>query len=422
MTSGGLEYRIARWLGFSRSAFTITFDDNYRFQVLYATPLLNRHHYNATYFIVTNRVGKGWAPGWDTLNIMASQGHEIASHSKNHPDFVNLARHPEWADSMRREFRDSRDIINARIPSQRCETFAWPFGSVDTNAIKIGKNYYMACRGTDDHYEGPVPDNFYNIFSRHVYHNTLLDTVNLFIDYVLQQRGWLIERWHGFRVMHDTNGYEPVPLGLFEKHLDYVSQKEDSLWIAPLRSVVKYIRERETSVLALIDSSRDDVLFSLTNPLADTLFHYNFPLSLRIRMYGKMENVHTITQNNNVLPFRISEENGVDYLYVDAVPNDSLIDMHLNSIHHPLSVNSNTVIYPNPFKETASIEFEITEPENASILVYDQIGRLVRDFSRIFPSGKNSIVFSGAGLSPGIYHCIIGTRESRANILMIKTE
>jgi hypothetical protein len=139
-------------------------------------------------------------------------------------------------------------------------------------------------------------------------------------------------------------------------------------------------------------------------------------------MYGKMENVHTITQNNNVLPFRIDAENGIDYLYVDAIPNDSLIDMHLNSIHNALSVNSSTVIYPNPFTETASIEFEITESENASILVYDQIGRLVRDLSRLFPSGRNSIVFSGDGLSPGIYHCIIGTRESRANILMIKTQ
>ena len=77
----GLDYPIARWRGFKKAAYSLSFQDNYRYQVMYATPVLNQHNYKSTFFIVTNRVGQGWAPGWDTLNMLAAQGHEIASHS-----------------------------------------------------------------------------------------------------------------------------------------------------------------------------------------------------------------------------------------------------------------------------------------------------------------------------------------------------
>jgi len=181
-----MEYSIATWAGFKRSAVTFTFDDNYRFQVKYAMPLLNGHNYKGTWFIVTNRVGKGWAPGWDTLNMLALQGHEIASHSVNHPNFVTLVLNPLYADSMRREFEDSRNSINAHIPSQQCETFAWPFGAVNPPAIVEARKYYLGCRGSSNGYESRVPENIYNIYSQRIYHDTPIGEVNHYIDNILE--------------------------------------------------------------------------------------------------------------------------------------------------------------------------------------------------------------------------------------------
>ena len=419
--TGGLGYQIARWRGFKKAAFTISFDDNYRFQVVYATPIINGYNYKATYFLVTNRVGKGWAPGWDTVNMLASEGHEIASHSKNHPDFVHLSNDSTCADSMRHEFRDSRDTINARVPTQKCETFAWPFGEVDEAAIDVGKNYYMACRGSIDRYEYPDPANIYNIYSQHIYSDTPLETVNGYIDTIKMLEGWLVERWHGFRVEHDTNGYEPVPIGEFEDHINYVSQNEDSLWIAPLGQVVKYIRERDTSVLSLVDSSGYDILFSLTNPLPDTLFHYNVPLSLKVRMYGKMAGVYLITQDTNILPFTVTEEFGYNFFYFDAVPNDSLIDMHLPypaGIYDHLALDKGAGNFPNPFTSSTTVLFDLGEAGYADIRVYDRIGRIVRDYSHFYHAGRNSIVFYGTGLSPGIYNCIIRTSVGVMDVRM----
>jgi len=421
-SSSGLDYKIGRWHGFKKSAFTISFDDNYRFQVTYAAPLLNQHNYKATYFIVTNRVGKGWAPGWDTLNMLASQGHEIASHSKNHADFVILSQHPEWADSMIHEFRDSRDTINARIPSQQCKTFAWPNGSVNSAVIEISKQYYKTCRGTVNDFEDSVPLNFYNLNSQHIYHDTQLEEVNGFIDTALARNDWLIERWHGFRVMHDTNGYEPVPIGEFASHLDYVAQNEDNLWITTLDSVVRYIWEREYSIFAFVDSTGNRVRFILLNGLPDSLFSI-VPVSLKVRLYGKMARVTTMTQGSNNLPYKIVTENGIKYLYFDALPNGGLIVLNLSAVgtHDIITLKDGAVNSPNPFTTSTIILFSIPEAENADIRVYDQLGRQLRDYSNFYHAGRNSIEFDGGGLAPGIYNCIISTRERTMDIRMVMT-
>jgi len=420
-----LDYQIARWFKFKKAAFSITFDDNYRFQVTQAMPLLNQYNYKATYFIVTNRVGNGYAPGWDTLNMLALQGHEIGSHSKNHADFYYLSQCPQCADSMVREFRDSRDTINARIPSQQCETFAWPFGAVNAASIEVGKQYYMACRGSINQYEGSDPANFYNIMSQHVYHDTPLETVNGYVDTIVYDEGWLVERWHGYRVLHDTNGYEPVPVGEFGAHLNHVAQNENSLWIATLGHVVKYIRERDSSVFSLIDSSGYSVTFSLRNNLPDTLFHYNVPLTVRVKVYGKMADVYMITQGNDTLPFTISYLYGAKYLYVDAIPNHGFIELHLpdpTGIQGVFALHGGAGNFPNPFISVTNIVFDLREAGLADIFVCDLKGRVLRDYSGLYEAGRNSIEFDGSGLPAGVYYCIIRSRERKAVVSMVHTK
>lgn len=421
-SSSALDYQIATWQGFKKSAFTITFDDNYRFQVTLATPILNEHNYKATYFIVTNRVGKGWAPGWDTLNMLASEGHEIASHSKNHADFVVLSQHPEWADSMIHEFRDSRDSINARVPSQQCDNFAWPNGSVDTACINVGKNYYMSCRGTENYFNGQEVANFYNIYSQHIYHDTPLEEVNGFIDTIVSTGGWLVERWHGFRLMHDTNGYEPVPIGEFAAHIDHVSENQNNLWITTLDSVVKYIRERDDATLYLIDSTGYHVVFDLTDNLPDTLFHYNVPLTLKIRRYAHMTNVYMITQGNKVLPYRISWQAGIPYFVFSAIPHDSLIIMHIPDpagTQDFIVTQGGAVNYPNPFRYHTTLVFDLPEAGFADIRICDLLGRQIRNLSNFYESGRNNLEFDGSELDPGVYDCIIGLPGRRMNVRML---
>jgi hypothetical protein len=355
--------------------------------------------------------------------MLAIHGHEIGSHSKNHPNFANLCMDPSCADSIRHEFRDSRDTIDAHIPYRQCESFAWPDGATNDSAMKISKNYYMACRGSYNNYEGKDPVSFYNIASQHIYHDTPLEIVNQYLDIAFIMEGWLVERWHGFQVGNDTNGYEPVPIQIFEDHLNHVALKEDSLWIAPLGSVVKYIRERDASVLSFIDSVGYNVTLRLTNSLSDPMIKYDVPLSLKVKIYGKMAQLSKITQGNNTLPFNEVSEEGTNYIYFDAVPNDSLIRFRL--FHPPSGVGDHMAIrngaenYPNPFTKSTTLLFDLPKSEHADIRVFDQNGRKIRDYSNYYSAGRNSVEFDGRGLTPGVYNCIISSRERETDIRMV---
>ncbi|MEI6883925.1 MAG: polysaccharide deacetylase family protein [Bacteroidota bacterium] len=416
------DYSIARWRGFKKAAYSITFDDNYRFQVLYAAPVLNQHNYKATFFLVTNRVGQGWAPGWDTVNMLASQGHEIASHSKNHPNFITLSQHPEWTDSMVHEFRDSRDTINSRVPSQSCETFAWPGGYVNQVAGNASKDYYMACRGSVNGFEGPLPFDFYDINSQFIYHDTQLQVVDGYIDTILSRKGWLVERWHGFQYGNDTNGYEPVPITIFINHINHVALFEDSLWITTLDSVVKYIRERQSSVVSLVDSSGSTILLSLSNDLQNIPYNYNVPLSLKLRMYGKMQGVTQVIQAGNVIPFIVTHENGCNYMNFDAIPNIGLIELHLFPVGLPKGVDlqDHAICYPNPFQLSSDLLFDITEPQNVEILLFSPAGLKVQTYKRYCLKGLNSLRIDGNLLFSGTYTCLIRTSRRTMTLKMIR--
>ncbi len=421
-SSSNLDYQVADWHGFKKAAFTITFDDNYRFQVTLATPILNEHNYKATYFLVTNRVGKGWAPGWDTVRMLAAEGHEIASHSKNHADFAVLTQHPEWADSLVHEFRDSRDSINAEVPSQRCETFAWPTGAVNATATLLSSYYYMACRGTVNKFNGLEPMDYYNIYSQHIYHDTPLANVNGYTDTILARGGWLVERWHGFRLNDDTNGYEPVPIKVFADHIAHVAQIDDSLWISTLDSVFKYVRERATASLAFHDSTSTLIRFTLTDDLSDTMVHYRVPLTLKVRIFDNITTVYRVTQGKNTLPSRLSDENGSRYLTFDAIPNNGYVVFHLRDPSGIADIQAEAVRagnYPNPFNSVTTIYFDQPETGITDVRVFDKIGRQIRNYSGLYTAGRNYLEFDGSSLDPGMYYCIIRSRYASRTVRLL---
>jgi hypothetical protein len=60
--------------------------------------------------------------------------------------------------------------------------------------------------------------------------------------------------------------------------------------------------------------------------------------------------------------------------------------------------------FPNPFTEQATIRYELSEPMEARMVVYDAIGRevaILADAEQ--PAGSYEVVFDGAGLAPGTY-------------------
>jgi peptidoglycan/xylan/chitin deacetylase (PgdA/CDA1 family) len=113
----------------------ITFDDGYRNFYTDAFPVLRRHGFHATMFLVSGYCGRdndwpGQWPGirklpllgWDEIAEMHRDGIEFGSHTATHPD---LSRIP-LAEAAR-EIQDSKTDIEARLGAP-VTTFAYPYG------------------------------------------------------------------------------------------------------------------------------------------------------------------------------------------------------------------------------------------------------------------------------------------------------
>lgn len=108
--------------------FVVTIDDGRDDGLTHAAPILRRHGFRATYFVVAGRIGK---PGHMTaaqLRTLTAAGDEIADHTTSH---VPLAGQDRAA--LHHEICDAAETIGAST-GHRPETFAYPFGKVDEAA------------------------------------------------------------------------------------------------------------------------------------------------------------------------------------------------------------------------------------------------------------------------------------------------
>lgn len=74
--------------------------------------------------------------------------------------------------------------------------------------------------------------------------------------------------------------------------------------------------------------------------------------------------------------------------------------------------------YPNPFNPSTTIPFELDEPTDVTVTVYDMMGRMVSVIldNQSFNAGEHTLTFNATGLSSGIYiyRVELGTGVSRS--------
>ncbi len=129
--------------------FIITFDDGYENVFLNAFPILKKLNFNATCFIITNKIGdyNEWDKkridfkqkklmNFDQINEWVQNGFKIGSHSKDHKDLTKLKIN-EKIDQISNSRIFLKDMFNTKI-----DTFAFPFGSYDKDTRNIINDYY----------------------------------------------------------------------------------------------------------------------------------------------------------------------------------------------------------------------------------------------------------------------------------------
>lgn len=129
----------------------VTFDDGFANVHEHAMPVLSKHGFGATVFLISGHVGgkNDWAPpparlgtqrlmSWRQAQEMAAAGVEMGAHTRTHPD---LRRLPDA--ELQNEVVGCRGVIQEKL-GQPVETFAYPYGFVDPRVAGVAAGAYRA--------------------------------------------------------------------------------------------------------------------------------------------------------------------------------------------------------------------------------------------------------------------------------------
>jgi peptidoglycan/xylan/chitin deacetylase (PgdA/CDA1 family) len=149
---------IEQWLMAGRPAteraFALTFDDGLR-SLRQAAPVLARHGFVATAFLVTGCMGgdNAWTGqprgiprlgllDWREVTDLQSAGIRFAAHTRQHPRLDRLDD-----PALERELRGSRDDIEDRL-GLPCRLLAYPYGVASRRVRQMAACHFAAAFGT----------------------------------------------------------------------------------------------------------------------------------------------------------------------------------------------------------------------------------------------------------------------------------
>jgi peptidoglycan/xylan/chitin deacetylase (PgdA/CDA1 family) len=119
-----------------QTVVSLTFDDQYEDQWLYAVPLMQTYHFTGTYYVITSDsdAGYGCCMTWSQLDQLQAQGNDVGSHTIDHPDDITQLT----TQQMTQELCGSRqDLISHGITDP--ESLAWPDGIYNATAESIAQ-------------------------------------------------------------------------------------------------------------------------------------------------------------------------------------------------------------------------------------------------------------------------------------------
>ena len=128
----------------------ITFDDGYLDNLTHALPILQKHRFNATIFIVPGRVGTGmihdeaWLQqfpsvppaayaylDWSHLELLQATGVELGSHTVTHPLLDQLSLSEQES-----EIKESKRLLESRLNAP-VTSFCYPAGHFTDDCLRF---------------------------------------------------------------------------------------------------------------------------------------------------------------------------------------------------------------------------------------------------------------------------------------------
>jgi len=250
-------------------------------------------------------------------NILADGHFNVTNHSMTHVNFTVLSKNQSGLDSLNDEINGAQSILKSLFPGQDVITMANPYLKTTLMADSLIRLNHFAARNGYRGYNSlnPTDAEWYRLTSQSTYDGITKSSneLNAYLDYAIQHNKWLILLAHGI-----GNGPYQIPQAEITAHFEYLASKLDTVWCGTFNEVTKYIRERQNATIVLKNKNSNRITISLSHTLNPKVF--SFPLTLKTQVPLEW-NVVTVTQNGIYKNTTSCIENGIRYVYYDAIPN-----------------------------------------------------------------------------------------------------
>jgi hypothetical protein len=322
---------VCTWKGHRQAAYSYTIDDtptsnsqNVPFVLSVTMPL----GIPLTWYVITafmydpNLPHNGWDATWADpwVAALVQAGHELGSHTVNHPDNPSLT--PTDA-QIRAELRDSKAEIEQMCPANgKCLTIAYSSSWFNQTIANMTAEYYIAGRGGNSPYnqKSPALDPWNNGAAGGMFS---LEKATLGpLDPCIADSGWYTDFIHG---ISDNSVYD-MPTADFTARMNDVYSRRNVLWAATERDIAQYVYERNASTAQLVSANQSQIVLNLTHSLNTTVCDFTYPITLKTEVYPAWDGV-TVTQGSNPTVVKSVNEAGKQYVYFDARPNQGQITL-----------------------------------------------------------------------------------------------
>ena len=374
-------YQIGTWEGFRPAAISYTFDDDCPNQYAEAVPMFHAAGLKMTLFTVTS-----WLGSWSQVQLAASYGDEIASHTVTHASLGSAA-----LATVTNEEANSQSIINSYITDESCLTLAYPNCTVPSETITA--QYYIAARVCSGTLVPSSPSDFLQI-SSYILGNTgsytTGDSINSLADNAFNAKAWCVYLTHA---IDGDSGYSPLSSTALQASVNYTSTNQSKFWVETFGNVVRYIKERNASSVAETINTGDSITVQVTNNLDNSI--YNYPITLRRPLPANWP-AAAVTQNGRPITVQSVAIGSTNYVMFDVVPNGG--DVVLAGINASATIQlvipatategdgvlagqGSIMVYPNP---TNDLVVNLTSSNTNKVTVPSSV---------VIPAGQSNAVF-----------------------------
>jgi len=445
--SNNPKVKIANWQGNKKAAVSVTLDDGCEQQFTVAKPIMDNLGIKGTFYIITDLDkncdggpnanppmaiynGNGSPTYWATLQDAINNGHEIGAHTVHHPnlDSVFNKGKGKGPDSLGKEIRLSKIALenelhqpNTTSTPYNVLTFAYPYGSGQDTLpiIDTVQKYFIAARGAGtspgkqwDTYDDANPNNtgfisyYYQVESFAATDTLTTSELNFILNNTIKNNGWFNAMYHNI----GGNGLEgdlySVSEANFSAQMNAITAKQDSMWIAPFKDVVRYSKENISSKATVKSCTSSSTVIGLTDTINNLAF--NVPLTLIVSNFNCVCTIDSVMQAGSKLLFTVNNNTQIQF---DGIPNAGDITIYTGTGNATAIVVPSSDDYfelyqsvPNPASSTATISYNLKQNGSILLELFDINGTttktLVNEEQQI---GKHSYAINTESLQAGIY-------------------